>query len=277
MREYGVYYITNTQTSRRYIGSTTRSFTERWNHHRSELQRGAHRNGHLQAAWLRYGAEAFEWTALTMAGCGDDVLSIEQRHIDQCRANGEPLYNLGVVAASPMKGQTHSEEARRKISLGLMGHPTSPETRAKMSAIRMGHVNSPEVRRKMALAHTGEKHSEASKEKRRAALKGRPLAPETKRKLSEALKGNCLSPETRMKISAAHRGKSKSAAFVAALSRPYPEFVNGITGETISAGMNPSEMCRRYGLNSGGMHRVAHGQVMTHKGWRLPEGVKPCA
>jgi hypothetical protein len=58
----------------------------------------------------------------------------------------------------PRKGQKHTEEARRKISIGNKGKIVSEETKKKLSLITMGKVISIETRKKIGISHTGNKH-----------------------------------------------------------------------------------------------------------------------
>lgn len=70
------------------------------------------------------------------------------------------------------KGGEHSEETKRKISLGNKGKKCSEETK-----------------RKISLANTGKKCSEETKEKMRRVMLGKKHSPETCKAISEARKG----------------------------------------------------------------------------------------
>lgn len=63
---------------------------------------------------------------------------------------------------NPMYGRTHSEETRRKISIGNKGKIISEETRKKMSEARKGKILSEEHRRKISEANKGKKYKKKS-------------------------------------------------------------------------------------------------------------------
>ena len=58
-----IYGILHMQSRRMYVGSAVKT-AARWRHHRSQLQRGIHHSPYLQAAWSKYGADAFEFVVL---------------------------------------------------------------------------------------------------------------------------------------------------------------------------------------------------------------------
>src|SRR5947209_11148319 len=61
----GVYAIVNTVNGHVYIGATS-SFVLRWRAHQKALNEGTHHNKHLQAAWRRYGSQAFVFRKLAV-------------------------------------------------------------------------------------------------------------------------------------------------------------------------------------------------------------------
>lgn len=58
---YGIYVIVNLITERVYVGRTNKTFSKRWGQHISMLNRGVHQNTALQADWVKYGRDAFEF------------------------------------------------------------------------------------------------------------------------------------------------------------------------------------------------------------------------
>lgn len=150
-----VYAIENLESGRIYIGSTTRTPRRRWIEHRSMLNRGAHRNAHLQAAWNKYGKNAFEFGVLEHMGNPRKLYLAEQFWMDVYREEGTDLYNFGHAAINPMLGQTHTEEARRKISAANKGKIISERARALMSKARKGKPFSEEHNRRISEARIG--------------------------------------------------------------------------------------------------------------------------
>lgn len=93
-------------------------------------------------------------------------------------------------------GSILTEEHKRKISLGLMGHKVSDKVREK--ARDMGIKNH---------YWLGKHKSEEIKEKISEKLRGKHLSEETKKKISETLFGHKHSEEAKIKIGDAHRGE----------------------------------------------------------------------
>lgn len=114
----GIYMITCEGNKKKYIGSTKNSFEQRKGNHWSSLKRGDHRNPALQAAWNKYGEEAFSWQVLLM--CEESALLQEEDRLMK-------LHN----SLSP--GGFNLKEAERPV--------ITEETRMKMSASKMGERN----------------------------------------------------------------------------------------------------------------------------------------
>jgi len=240
-----IYAIENLENGKVYIGSTTRPWHRRWIEHCSKLRHGRHGNAHLQHAWDYYGENAFEFVVVEDCIPGDELIEAEQYWLDRARAAGE-VYNTGLVARNPMLGQTHTAEARRKISLANVGKTISAAARLAVSAAHKGKVMSAETRRKISEAKKGWRPSEETRRRMSEACKGRrppnygvPHTRETRRKISEAL------------------------------GRPYPAFIHQSTGEIIPAGYNLRALCRECDLERTGMSRVISGKQHDHRGWEL--------
>ena len=77
------------------------------------------------------------------------------------------------------KGQTYTEETKRKISATETGKIVSNESKLKMSESSKGKIASEETRRKMSKSHKGFKHTEESIEK----MCDRIVTDETKNKM----------------------------------------------------------------------------------------------
>lgn len=114
----GVYAIVHTATARMYVGSTA-NLSKRWSRHRQELTDGIHRNRHLQAAWNKYGPEAFEWRILELCAA-EDRIAREQHYID--------AHDL----TDPSKG--FNKAATAGVSYGGLGRRWTDEQRRAASA-----------------------------------------------------------------------------------------------------------------------------------------------
>ena len=108
-KQTGVYEIKNIVNNKRYVGSTTMSFTKRLDHHRCLLRNGTHKNAHLQRAWNMYGEDNFEFNILEVV----DVcctLEIEQIYLDAC----EDCYNINPLASGTPNLSKETIEKRSK-------------------------------------------------------------------------------------------------------------------------------------------------------------------
>lgn len=241
MNGAGIYIITNTESTKVYIGSTV-NLKQRWAIHKSRLHHGNHVNPHLQAAWDFYGGDTFEFGVLEYLDDPEELHLAEQFWCDIYREENRELYNIATIGPAPMLGRAVSEETRRKTSKALMGHPVSEKTRRKMSKALRGHPVSEETRRKISRANKGHRHTKEAKHRISRALQGREKPPRTK-----------------------EHGRNLGEAH----GKPYPAFIHQDTGEIIPAGVNLRAMCRGRELDAPCMRRVKVGERGHHKGWIL--------
>lgn len=218
----GIYRIVNTTTTRTYIGSSIR-IRKRLKDHRWALNRGNHSNAHLQASWIKYGAQTFTFESLVE--CSEESLEQrEQSFIDAYIEHDLPLYNLK-PSADPRSTFRYraTAETKAKQSAAFKGKSTAPlpaETKAKISAALKGRVFTPEhlartvaIRKAQPQWHSNEtrvKISRANKGKR--SRLGAVLTEETKRKIGEANRvsqlGRKHTEETKRKIGDANRRRN---------------------------------------------------------------------
>jgi group I intron endonuclease len=160
----GIYKIINIVNSHFYVGSAV-NIRRRKARHFYELRSGRHSNKHLQAAWNKYGEQAFTFVIVEEHPPGADLLAAENVWLKQ-HVGKDYCYNVGVDAVAPMlgrsgalsptwglkrtpaelaaqswKGRHHSQESREKIRAYLIGKPKSAETRAKISVAMSGERN----------------------------------------------------------------------------------------------------------------------------------------
>lgn len=204
----GVYAIRHIASGRVYVGSSLR-IHDRWAGHVRDLERGRHGSRHLQHAWSKYGADAFEFIVLETC-LPEDRIAREQAHIDVLRA-AEREYGFNIC---PTAGAlTLTPEMRERISLSRRGRkfgPRAPEVGQKIAAALRGQRLSEERKHKISLAHKGKKrgpHSPEHRAKIAAASARHRHTPESKAKMSAAKKGRRWSQEQREKIMLARRLK----------------------------------------------------------------------
>jgi hypothetical protein len=240
----GVYQIRNKINGHCYVGSAI-NIGKRWLEHTSELNRNKHGNRHLQFAWNKYGAGAFEFSILETCFFFA-LISEEQVWIDKLK----PKYNLSPTAGSSLgvkhtaetrarmaeanRGKTASIETRMKMSESMKATMT-PERIAKISEASKGHTVSAETRAKISAAAMGNKRNV-----------GRVISAETRAKITASLTGKKASPETRAKLSESHKGKKQSPETVA-------KRVSKITGHK-GAVHTPETLARIAAANRGRKH-----------------------
>lgn len=169
----GVYSIVCVVTGKVYVGSAL-VVRARLHAHRSMLRRGIHDNGYLQRAWDKHGEDKFKFGVLQGLRDQTEILiEREQFWMDRLGAAvGETGYNLNPTAgASPMRGRTHTEDARRRISEANKTRDLSYLTDAAAKANR-GRKRSDETRKKISEGHKRRTGEEVRQARSDAAKKG---------------------------------------------------------------------------------------------------------
>lgn len=164
--DQGIYKIINVVNGKFYVGSAV-SFRKRKARHFSELRNGKHNNRHLQAAWCKYGEQAFVFVVVEEVVDRADLLAIENRWLSP-HVGQEYCYNIGRDATAPAlgmsgelsptwgyrhtaeakeqigvhsRGRAHTSDSRERIRQSLLGKPKSAAVRAKISATLSGTGN----------------------------------------------------------------------------------------------------------------------------------------
>lgn len=160
----GIYKIINVANNKFYVGSAV-DLKRRKMRHYAELRHGKHNNRHLQAAWVKYGEQAFVFVVVEELADDADILTAENVWLKE-HVGKDYCYNIGVDATAPMMGmsgelsptwgrkrtpeelaaqnwagRTHTPEAKEAIRAYLLGKPKSAEVRAKISATLSGEGN----------------------------------------------------------------------------------------------------------------------------------------
>lgn len=156
----GIYLITNTVSSKEYVGKA-KDLQKRRHDHFSLLRRGKHRNPHLQNAYNLYGEGLFKFEILEY--CEEkDLVKEESRWTVLLNTMDPNGYNICKIGCSPMEGRHHTQKTKDKISVAKKANPTrhwkgktfSTETREKQSFAKLGNKNA-----------LGNKHTEETREK----------------------------------------------------------------------------------------------------------------
>jgi len=162
-----IYAIVNNVTRDMYVGSAV-AVNRRWAAHMCNLRKGKHHCEHLQNAFRKYGAEAFDWEIVQFVEEKADLISREQFWIDFFK----PSYNKRKIANSCL-GVKRSEQARENMRQAQLGRKQSPELVAKRTAALKGRPRPPEVRAKISASHMGIRPTAESRQKMSESAKRR--------------------------------------------------------------------------------------------------------
>lgn len=207
LKASGIYAIRHI-CGRLYVGSAVH-FGKRWRRHCTDLQGGVHHSVLLQRAWDKYGAEEFEFQVLEYVSDRSELLVREQFYIDSLRSCDPSFgFNISPTAGSTL-GRKMSEDALAKQRLRMsQNHPMkgrshTEESRAKMSASRKGVKRGPrpeEFKRRMSAIAMGRVISEAQRQQIAAALRGRKVPAEIVKKVALANTGKKRTADTKRRI-----------------------------------------------------------------------------
>lgn len=160
----GIYKIINVVNNKFYVGSAV-DLKRRKTRHFSELRTGKHNNRHLQAAWVKYGEQAFVFVVVEELPDDADLLAAENVWLKE-HVGKDYCYNLGVDATAPMTGfggelsptwgYKHTEEIKAVIAASSKGRKQDVETIQRKTAHLIGKPKSAEVRAKISATLSGE-------------------------------------------------------------------------------------------------------------------------
>ena len=107
-----IYFITNTESGKRYVGSTM-NYSSRISKHKSLLRKNKHHSFLLQRAWNKYGEENFIFKIIEYV---DDINELKEK--EQEYLSSEVFeYNIEKFVNKGMLGKKHTIKA--KITIGL--------------------------------------------------------------------------------------------------------------------------------------------------------------
>lgn len=189
-----IYCITNIVNDKQYVGQAVIK-SKRWKDHKSALSVGKHSNRYLQAAYNKYGKEAFVYTVLEILPTLLNLDEREQHWINKLNTVAPNGYNLNPTAGSA-RGFKHTKETKLKWSEQRKGKKRSSEFSLIISKSWEIRTVSDEAKINMSLAHMGKTPSEITKAKMSASKIGnknnagkkrsKPMSEETRKKISLA-------------------------------------------------------------------------------------------
>jgi len=160
----GIYKIINVVNNKFYVGSAV-DLKRRKARHFSEMRTGKHNNKHLQAAWAKYGEQAFVFVVVEALPDDVDVLAAENVWLKE-HVGKEYCYNIGVDATAPMLGFSgelsptwgyrHTSESLIAIAKASTGRKQDAETIGRKVAHLFGKPKSAATRAKISQTLSGE-------------------------------------------------------------------------------------------------------------------------
>ncbi len=189
----GIYVIINNVNQKRYVGYSIDMF-RRWINHKSRLNNRVHITPHLQAAWDKYGMNAFSFEILQI--CDKDKLYFWEDYWAKVLKTHDREFGYNIQPTSPDGKIKTSEETKKRLSDSNKGNTSwtkgkklSKSHRDAISAGNMGRKQSEEVKLKISLKNKGRIRSKETCEKMRQSGLGRKASKEACEKMSKFQKG----------------------------------------------------------------------------------------
>lgn len=126
----GIYCIKCSISNRYYVGSS-QNIERRWVWHKSALKRNKHHSPPLQAAWIKYGPEAFEFYILKECKV-QQITNLEQYWMQRLNVVGGDGYNACPEAGSK-RGYRHSNQTIQKMRIAAKRIAACPKERKRRS------------------------------------------------------------------------------------------------------------------------------------------------
>jgi group I intron endonuclease len=182
MKQSVIYKIINSVNNKFYIGSTNNQY-ERFRTHRNKLRNNKHHTKHLQAAWNKYGEDAFIFHVIEIIP--EDASLQEAEDVWLTEWVGKPeCYNHGMRSGAPWRGGNKED------------HPNYGKQMAEATKQLIRNA-----RHAQDDPRLGKKHTEATKQ----IIREKKLANPTR-----AWLGKTRDEATRKKIGDAQRGVAKA-------------------------------------------------------------------
>lgn len=121
LRRKGIYEIYCKSNGKRYVGSTIKSFRERWGEHLRMLKKKNHVNKPLESAWYKYGEENFVFSILEIVDNQKLIIDLEQKYIDSF--DFKMLFNICATAGLTVNIKQSHEQIDKKSKVYIVVSP----------------------------------------------------------------------------------------------------------------------------------------------------------
>lgn len=177
MKRCGIYCIRNDVNKKIYIGSS-KNIKSRWRRHKSDLNRGDHRNPHLQSAWNKYGKDEFEFYVLEE--CKEEKLIEKENYYIYLHKTIDNKYGYNLTDANRLNVSDTVRKHMSEAKLNMTDEKKELWAERSTTRFKKGHK----------VWNEGLKYnmSEECKENHRKANKKRYEDPNERKKTSEASK-----------------------------------------------------------------------------------------
>ena len=268
-------YIYRIRISRYFYFGQTTDVERRVLSHLRQLRAGRHPNKKMQDVFDKHGEAKFRYETVETTTV-ERVDRLEQQSLDE-HVGKRYCMNISLDAVAPMRGRSHSDEVRARMSQNRKGEANpffgktfTPRQLAKMRESRLGQKAwnkgtpmSEEAKRKLSQAKMGQNSGPDH------YLWGKERSEETKRRISvnrrgkgagldSAWYGKKFSDEHRKKLSESHKGNASPRRKLTK-RQVFAILRRRAAGESLSA------LAVRFGVTKQTIASVSKGRVYT--GW----------
>lgn len=240
MKISGIYKIVNKVNGKYYVGYSKNIYI-RWRNHKLYLNKGNHKNTHLQNSWNKYGSNNFDF--ILLENIPENILSeTEQKYLNIAKNEKEKCYNKSFI----------SDEIEM-----------TPEVIDKVRESNRRRIWSKESLLKLSIIHTGQKHSEKTKEIIRKKKIGKHLSKETIKKISKN-HANMKGDKNPM------YGRKRTLEQILKITEPLKDkrkysFKNLQTNETFTG--TRIEFQNKYYISKHNIYNLIHKKVKSSQNW----------
>jgi group I intron endonuclease len=172
-------------------------------------------------------------------------------------------YN-STLGGEGMRGFTHNEETRKKLSKAHKGRVPTEEQRRKIGEASKGRKHSEKTRKKISDGISGKNHPMYGKVGKLHHGYGIPRSDETKQKISNTLKGRPLPKDVCEKIQKIMEEKYSHICYEITKPDGSIDYIhNSLKAYSIENALKPGQM-----------YNVANGKANHHKGYKVKKYLK---